>query len=465
MLKSCLTRRRSDRESRGRRIIGVAGYEARLGWQRVGSSVSVGSGTIRSMVGTRLRSAVPTARSTETLTLAAARRIAIAAQGLGRRHPPDRPPPSRGRVVGAVRAQGILQIDSVNVVARAQYLPLFARLGDYPTAHLDEALWPAPGSGRPRMLFETWAHMASIVPIEAYPLLWWRRRDLANGPWGNSVLKDHPGLADRVLGVIADRGPSSAGEVSDLLSHAPGPGGWWGWSVVKSACEVLFASGAICVSYRKGFERFYDLTERVIPAEQLAATPPAELDAKRALIEIAARALGVATIADLADFYRMVRIDAATAVAELLDAGVLRSVLVEGWSEPAYLHVEARIPRSVSGAALLCPFDPLVWYRPRTQRLFDFHYRIEIYTPAQRRVHGYYVFPLLVGDRLVGRLDLKADRAKSALLVQAAWLEPGERAGPLVAEALGEVRRMTGWLGLDDVVVRPVGNFPLGQPG
>jgi len=306
--------------------------------------------------------------------------------------------------------------------------------------------------------------MASIVPVELHPLLWWRRRDLGDGPWGARRLIDHPGLMDDVLAVIAENGPISAGQVERLLELGRGPGGWWGWSATKIACEVLFASGAISTATRSGFERFYDLTERVVPAAVLVAPQPPEADAKRALVELAARRLGVATVADLADFFRMRVDETRSAADDLVAAGILEPVAVDGWRAPAYLHAETPRPRRLDGAALLCPFDPLIWFRPRTERLFDFHYRIEIYTPAHKRVHGYYVMPLLVGDALVGRFDLKADRQAGVLLVQAAWAEPGATA-EIGERAIEELRRMAGWLGLEDVVVRDRGNLPLPLAG
>ena len=404
-------------------------------------------------------------RATHTISAALARRIAVAAQGLGRARPLDAPAASRGQVVRAAAAQGVLQIDSVNVLARAHYMPLFSRLGRYDTTFLDDAVWPPTNRSR-RLLVEAWAHEASMVPMEVYRLLWWRRRDHALGRWGsaNRLAKEHPSFVSDVLNVIADNGPISAGQAEAQLRNGRGEGGWWGWSSTKTACEVLFASGQIATAHRRGFERFYDLTERVLPADILAGPQPGEADAKRQLVQIAARRLGIGTVADIADYFRMKTPDAAAAIADLVEDGQLTRVAVQHWKEPGYLHIEARVPRAVGGAALLCPFDPLVWFRRRTERIFDFRYRIEIYTPVEKRVHGYYVFPLLVGDALVGRFDLKADRQAGELLVQAAWAEPGHHLDEVTAAARTELQRMADWLGLTTVSVKPRGDLALTFP-
>ncbi|MEO5834182.1 MAG: crosslink repair DNA glycosylase YcaQ family protein [Nakamurella sp.] len=397
-----------------------------------------------------------------TLTPAQARRVSIVAQGLGRDRPLEAPPAGRAQVNRAAVDQGLLQIDSVNVLARAHYMPLYSRLGRYDTTHLDDAVWPASPS-RPRLLLEAWAHEASMVPLDVWSNLWWRRRDHALGRWGSAVrlTTEHPRAIDDVLAVISERGPISAGQVEQVLEGGRGAGGWWGWSTTKTACEVLFAAGVIATAFRRGFERSYDLTERVLPAAVLAATPLPEADAKRSLVELASRRLGVGTVFDLADYFRLKAVDTAAAVVDLVADGVLEPVRVDGWKDVAYLHVGARIPRSVGGATLLCPFDPMIWFRRRTERLFDFRYRIEIYTPAEKRVYGYYVFPLLVGDALVGRFDLKADRQAGTLLVQSSWLEPGHSPEAVVPAARAELRRMADWLGLAEVVVKPRGDLAL----
>lgn len=392
--------------------------------------------------------------TTERITAAQARRIAIAAQQLADPpRPADAAPVNRGHLRRLLSALGLLQIDSVNVLARAHYLPVFSRLGPYAMSLLDAAAWP--GGRQPRALFETWAHVASLVPVEVEPLLRWRRRQ-GSVPW----LTEHARLAKDVVGIITERGPMSAGQIEKELA-LPGRGrpGWWEWSQTKYACEKLFSDGVLGTAHRRGFERHYDLLTRIVPrAVQSRPTPP-EADAKRQLVALAAHHHGIGTVRDLADYYRLPVADTKAALADLVEAGTVRRVAVEGWREPAYLDVAARVPRQARGQALLCPFDPLIWERSRTERIFGVRYRIEIYTPAARREYGYYVFPLLVGDRIVGRFDLKADRAAGVLRVQAAWVEPG--ADPAVATdaARTELARMAGWLGLGGIEVAERGTL------
>ena len=341
---------------------------------------------------------------------------------------------------------GLLQIDSVNVLARAHYLPLFSRLGPYPRTLLEDAAW-----GRPRRLFEYWAHEASLLPLELQPLLRWRmaRAERGEGTWGG--LKPYAGPrraeAEAILAQIADRGPLAVSE----LEGPRGAGGWWGWSDTKRATEWLFWAGKVTTKTRRGsFERVYDLPERVLPAGVLNAPTPTEADAHRALLAIAGRALGIATTGDLRDYFRLGPDDAKPRIAELVEMGELLPVQVEGWSQPAYLHPGARRPRRISARALLAPFDPLIWERSRTERLFGLRYRIEIYTPADKRTHGYYVLPFLLGDRLVARVDLKADRKREVLMVQSAHLEDGAPAD--TAEHLAaELADMARWLDLGRV--------------
>ena len=409
-------------------------------------------------------------RAALRLTAAQARRTAIAAQGLAAPLPDPSTPvatPHRGHLRRTLEKIQLLQIDSVNVLARAHYLPLFARMGGYPTDLLADAAWPKRRSGR--LLLETWAHEASLIPMEQQPLLRWRQRRRVDGPWASAATlrAEHPGFLDDVLAVVRDAGPVSAGDIEKALD-APGRGrpGWWEWSATKIASEYLFGTGAIGTAYRRGFERVYDLTERIVPPAVLDTPTPDDADAKRALVELGARAHGIGTVADLADYYRISNADARQAVLELVEAGTLLPVEVQGWREVGYLHHEAKLPRKVGGRALVCPFDPLVWRRDRTERLFDFHYRIEIYTPAQKRVYGYYVFPFLMDDALAARFDLKADRAAGALLVQASWYEEPVAAGraapsraEVAAAAARELRRMADWLGLPDVVIVARGNL------
>lgn len=394
------------------------------------------------------------------ITAAQARRTAIAAQGLSSPLPPTAGVVNRGHLRRAVDRLGVLQIDSVNVVARAHFLPLFARLGEYPVDLLTGAAWPDRAADR--TLLETWAHEASLIPIELQPLLRWRQESFVDGPWSSAATlrTEHPGFCERVLAVVRAQGPLSAGDIEKVL-EAPGKGnpGWWRWSPTKTATEYLFAIGAIGTSYRRGFERVYDLTERIVPAAVAAVPTPSEADAKRALIARSAKSHGIGTAADLADYYRIRNDDAKKALAELIEEGTVIPVRVRGWREVAYLHKDARMPRQVTGRALLCPFDPLIWERARTERLFDFRYRIEIYTPSEKRTYGYYVFPLLVGEALVGRFDLKADRATGRLLVQASWSEPGTEPLQVAGAAAVELHRMARWLKLEEVTVMPRGNL------
>jgi hypothetical protein len=349
----------------------------------------------------------------------------------------------------------LLQIDSVNVLARAHYLPLFSRLGAYAQALLDRAAW-----GRPRQLFEYWAHEASLLPFELHPLLRWRmaRAERGEGMWVRlrAFAGERRGEAQALLRRIEQEGPLVA---SDFAGEK-GRSGWWEWSEAKSALEWLFWSGRVTTAERRGsFERVYDLAERVIPAAVLAAPTPSKEDSQRALLERSARALGVATAADLRDYFRL-KPEATPRIEELVEAGRLVRVRVEGWRQPAFLHADARLPRKAQAAALLVPFDPLIWERSRAERLFRFHYRIGIYTPVEKRVHGYYVLPFLLGERIAARVDLKADRQAGILRVQSAWEEPD--APPNTAEPLAaELRLMARWLGLGAVQAEPRGDLHL----
>ena len=383
------------------------------------------------------------------LSAAAARRIALAAQGFAAERPDG--PVHAGHVKRTIDRLGLLQIDSVNVLARAHYLPLFSRLGHYASNHLDRLAW---GRKSQRGLFEFWAHEASLLPLDSQPLLRWRmQRAAENAGDGKGKLhqfrREKGAYIDEVLREIADRGPIAA---SELSNGGAGRGAWWGWSDGKLAVEWLFFAGLVTTATRRGtFERVYDLTERVLPERVHALpTPPAE-EAQRELLRLSARALGVATEFDLRDYYRLGVADTKARLAELVEAGDLVPVDVEGWNYPAYLDPAARQPRRVEARALLAPFDPLIWERDRTDRIFDFFYRIEIYTPQAKRKHGYYVLPFLLGDRLVGRVDLKADRATSTLVVPALHLEPGQDARAVAGPLREELRLMADWLGLESV--------------
>jgi uncharacterized protein YcaQ len=340
---------------------------------------------------------------------------------------------------------GIVQIDSVNVLVRSHYLPLFSRLGPYPRVLLEQLVY-----GRRRELFEYWGHEASLLPLATQPLLRWRmaRAKAGLGTWKRieRIAHEHPRLIRDVRKALRDNGPLASSD----FEGARGQGSWWGWSDTKTVLEYLFWSGEITTAHRRNFERVYDLTERVLPQEILALPTPSEADAQRELVRIAARAFGVATEADLRDYFRLDLADARARVAELVEGGELLPASVEGWTQAAYLARDARKPRAVAARALLSPFDSLVWERARTQRLFDFRYRIEIYVPAPKRVHGYYVLPFLFGERLVGRVDLKADRAASTLLLQSAHFET--HAGNDEREALREELAALGtWLELERV--------------
>ena len=372
-----------------------------------------------------------------------ARRIALRAQGFGR---------TQDGQVGTARLRrliadlGALQIDSVNVLVRSQYLPAFSRFGPYDRSLLERATY-----AKPRRIFEYWGHEASFLPIDAYPLLRWRMEQAAKGlgVWKSvaAVGREQKDLVRKVRSAIEERGPLSASDFEDTKSKSS----WWGWTDTKRAVEYLFWRGDITpVRRRTSFERVYDLTDRVLPAYVLQMRVP-EQQAYRELVSCAARALGVATEADLRDYFRLPVVGSRTAVADLVDAGVLVPVTVAGWKQRAYLHRDATRPRKIEGSALVSPFDSLVWNRQRTHRLFDFHYRIEIYTPAHKRLHGYYVLPYLLDDALVARVDLKSDRAGSALLVQAIHYEPRTDRRHVHARLRDDLTPMAQWLHLERV--------------
>jgi uncharacterized protein len=389
-----------------------------------------------------------------TIGPAAARRTALAAQGFADGRPDT--PPTRRHLMRMMQRVRLLQIDSVNVVVRAHYMPVFSRLGGYDPALLDDAAW-AHSSRRPRLLVEYWAHMASMVPVQDWPLFRWRMRAVDVRPWSRfeRVQRRSPGLVDDVLVLVKSAGPIGAGAIErELGAHAGDQrGGWWDWSDIKIVCERLFDTGLLTTSMRRGFERLYDLPERVLPPEVLAAPEIDEVDAVRELVDRSAQSLGIATEPDLRDYYRLSPQRSRRAVAELVELGRLERVTVSGWRHPAYRHVEARTPRRIEGRALLCPFDPLIWERDRTERLFGFHYRIEIYTPEPKRTYGYYVFPFLLDGELVARVDLKADRKLGVLRVPGAFAEPGVHTPRVLAELAAELRAMAEWLGLDGVLM------------
>jgi uncharacterized protein YcaQ len=383
----------------------------------------------------------------DDLSLSEARRIALAAQGF------DRPRPSRSvsprDVERTIRQLGLLQIDYVNVLIPAQYQVLFSRLGPYKRPILHDLVY------RKRRYTEQWAHEASIVPMSTWPLLGHRREVHRVRPWGfEKFIAQHPEFVSAVLDEVRTRGPLA----SDDLLHPDGtdrriPGSWYG-STPRAVLEAHFGRGLLAVADRRdNFSRLFDLAERVIPEEHRNRIVENEA-AQRELIRLAARAQGVATAADLADYYRMRVAEARPRIAELVESGDLRQVRVEGWREAAYLHRDAQLPKSVDRSALLAPFDPLIWYRPRVARLFGFEYRFEIFVPPEKRKWGCYVLPFLFGDRLVARVDLKADRAGRRLLVPAAYVEPANDESAVAAALSVELRTMASWLDLDRVVVQ-----------
>ena len=381
----------------------------------------------------------------ESLSAAEARRLALAAQGFGEARPADGSV-SRADAVRTIRRLGLVQIDSVNVLVRSHYLPLFSRLGAYDRALLDGLAY----GGRRRKLYEYWGHEASLLPVERQPLLRWRMQRAKNGDglWGSVARfgKDRRRFCTAILADIRERGPLG---VSEIAAAGGRRGGWWGWSEGKLALEWLFWTGQVTTHARRGsFERIYDLTERALPSTVLDAPTPDAPEAQRELLRIALRALGVATERDLRDYFRLPVADTRARIAELVEARELLPVQVEGWRGPAYLATDARVPRQIDACALVSPFDSLVWFRERLQRLFGFHYRIEIYTPAHKRLHGYYVLPFLLGDRLVARVDLKSDRAVGLLRTISTHFEPDVNPAGIQPALRQELQRLAAWLGL-----------------
>lgn len=392
-----------------------------------------------------------------SLTAAQARRIAVAAQGFSEPRPGG--PITRAHLRRLISRIQVLQLDSVSVAVRAHYAPVFSRLGPYDRDVLDRAAW-SHAARSPRVLVEYWAHEAALMAVDDWPLLRWRMRQYRHGRWGSHIVKANPRLADDIVAAVADLGPSTAGQIENHLAAAPrrAKGAWWNRSDTKWVAEALFAAGRLTTATRVGFARHYDLTERVLPADALAREV-AEDDAVRELTLRAATALGVATEADIRDYFRLAAGQAKPAIAKLVADGELERVEVEGWSAPAYLRAEQPIPRRDRGTALLCPFDPLIFFRPRVERLSGFHYRIEIYTPANKRQYGYYVWPFLLDGELVGRVDLKADRAADALHVVGAFVEAGRSPSRVAAGLTAELATMASWLGLGGVTVGDRGDL------
>lgn len=419
-----------------------------------------------------------TGRAGEQIPGDEARRIALAAQGFADPRPAG--PVQARHIRQVIDRIGLLQLDSVSVLCRSHYLPVFSRLGPYPRELLDRMSW----GGRRRQLFEYWGHKASLLPLTTHPLLRWRMQAAARHVWDGDLRRwrssmdpalllapwaviegmtrlapEEPGFVDEVLAIVTERGPLAAGEVGLTARRRLEFGGLWNWHDSKVALEWLFYQGVVTTAGRRNFERLYDLTERVLPPAALAAPTPSPDDAQRELVRIAARALGVATERQLRRYFHLPQLHAKARLAELVEAGELRPVRIDDRPQRHYLWSAARRPSQVDARALLSPFDSLIWDRDRTLVLFGFHYRISIYTPAAQRTEGYYVVPFLLGDRLVARVDLRADHQLCALLVPVAHAERGAPPAAVAAPLAEELRLMAGWLGLDRVVVAGDGDL------
>ncbi|MCV7290006.1 YcaQ family DNA glycosylase [Mycolicibacterium wolinskyi] len=394
-----------------------------------------------------------------TLTTAQARRVAVAAQGF--HEPRPRGPVTRAHLRRLISRIQVLQLDSVSVAVRAHYAPVFSRLGPYGRDVLDRAAW-AHSARSPRLLVEYWAHEAALMAVEDWPLLRWRMREYTHGRWGTEIVKKNPKLAEDIVAAVAELGPSTAGQIEAHLEAEPRgrKGPWWDRSETKWVAEALFAAGVLTTATRVGFARHYDLAENVLPPEVLAREV-GEDEAIRELTLRAASALGVGTEADIRDYFRLGAKQVKPAIAKLVADGELEPVDIDG--TPAYLRAGQIVPRRDRGTALLCPFDPLIFFRPRVERLFGFHYRIEIYTPAPKRQFGYYVWPFLLDGELVGRVDLK--RTDAALQVLGAYTEDGQDRSRVATALAAELTSMAGWLGVDAVEVGDRGDLagPLGS--
>ena len=386
----------------------------------------------------------------QSLSLAQARRIALAAQGFV--DPPHSTPTMR-TFARTLQRTGVLQVDSVSVLQRAHYMPLYSRMGPY-----DVSLLRRAAESRPRRVVEYWAHVQAFMPVELWPVMQHRMElfHQQRGKWWG--VDADPELEANLMAEVRDRGRSTARDLDDGLPRTKEHWGW-NWSETRKVLDFLYMSGQLAIAGRNSqFEVLYDVPERVLPAAVLSMATPSVAEAHLELVRRAAVSHGVATAQCLGDYYRMRQVEVKPAIAALVESGELIPVSVEGWKRPAYLHRDARVPRRVTARALLSPFDPVVWERARAEALFDFHYRIEIYTPAAKRVHGYYVLPFLLGDRVVGRVDLKADRASGRLLVKGSYAEPGAP-GETAEELAVELWRLADWLGLDTVVIEPRGDL------
>jgi hypothetical protein len=389
---------------------------------------------------------------TRSLSPSQARRIGLAAQGLAAPRPGK--PVTRRAFRQLAERLAVLQLDSVNVMVRTHYMPAFSRLGPYAPALLEAAAW-----GKRPALYEVWGHEACLMPLELQPLMRWRARASRRVDETKSahyrLEKARPGYIAGVLEEVRRRGPVTGGDFAD---EGPRRAGWWNWSDGKIALEHLFWTGQIAIKTRRAFERIYDVTERVLPSHILNTPTPRDADAKRELVRISFRALGVATIADAADYFRLLQADVKVAVAELEEAGAIEPVAVNGWAK-AWMATGAKLPRRATGAALLSPFDNMIFDRDRTERMFGLRYRIGLYTPADQRGHGYYVYPFLMDEQIAAQVDLKADRAAGRLLVQAAHLEAGAAEDETAARLAAELRLLAGWQGLGEIEVKKKGGL------
>ncbi|MBV9276523.1 MAG: YcaQ family DNA glycosylase [Verrucomicrobia bacterium] len=390
-----------------------------------------------------------------SLSIGETRRAGLAAQGFGQPKPLR---VTRKHLLSTIQRLGLLQIDSVNVLVRAHYFPLFSRLGIFPCDWLDELAY------KKRQLFEYWGHAASLIPVSLFPYFRWRMERAARNVgiyrgWAQFA-EGNGALIDEVLEQIRRHGPMGAGEVEKAIQQNPIPreAGWWNWSDAKTALEWLFWAGKVTTANRRNFERVYDLTDRIFP-EWCNEEALDVASAHRELVAIASRALGLATENDLGDYFRLKVNEVRPRIRELVAAGDLTEVKVEGWRQPAYLSSSLRIPRAIGAAAFLSPFDPLLWERKRTERLFGFRYRISIYTPAAQREHGYYVLPFLFGENFVARLDLKSDRASSALRVLGAFAEPPTEPRSFLEPLATELRRLADWLQLENIEISQNGDL------
>jgi uncharacterized protein len=392
--------------------------------------------------------------TSNTLSASEARKIALHAQGF--RQQDKSKSVSWANIAKTIDALHLLQIDSVNVLSRSHYLPLFSRLGSYEHALLDKRTLAAKN----RHVFECWAHEASFVPLQLHPLMRWRMQRAQNGKGKYSGIsafnRENKTFLSDTLDFIAKHGPVYA---ADVPGGGKSSGGWWGWSKGKLALETLFDQGLITAASRDGFERLYDITERVIPEDILSLQTPTEADTFKTLTEMAGEALGIGTAFDLRDYFRMPVAEAKAALEANVEEGSLIPVRVEGWKAPAYLHRTAKLRRTAGGDALLSPFDPLVWFRERTERLFNFHYRIEIYTPESKRKFGYYVLPFLHDEKLAGRLCLKADRENNLLRANQTHVETECDPAETSAAMAGQLKAMAGWLGLSGIEIGRKGNL------